>query len=47
MMVDDLVLLLGSKKAVTEVMNGKKALTLETIRTLTRELGISVEALVN
>lgn len=45
MTAEDLIPLLGSKKAVTEVMSGKKALSLSTIRTLTRELGIPAEAL--
>jgi HTH-type transcriptional regulator/antitoxin HigA len=45
MTVDDLVPLLGSKKAVTEIVSGKKSLSLDAIRTLTRELGIPAEAL--
>lgn len=42
---DDLVPYLGSKKAVADVMSGKKGMTLEKIRILTREFGIPAESL--
>lgn len=43
---EDLVPYIGSKKSVTEVLDGKRPLSLEMIRKLHRGLGFSLEALI-
>ncbi|MBX0334847.1 DUF2384 domain-containing protein [Pontibacter sp. HSC-14F20] len=43
---EDLVPYIGSKESVTEVLNGKRPLSLEMIRNLHRGLGFSLEALI-
>lgn len=43
----DLEPLLGSRGRVSEVLNGRRALSLQMIRRLNRELGIPLESLVS
>lgn len=43
---EDLVPYIGSKESVTEVLDGKRSLSLEMIRNLHRGLGFSLEALI-
>jgi HTH-type transcriptional regulator/antitoxin HigA len=42
----DLEPLLGSRGRVSEILNGRRALSIQMIRTLHRELGIPLESLV-
>jgi HTH-type transcriptional regulator/antitoxin HigA len=42
----DLEPILGSRGRVSEVLNGRRALSLQMIRRLNRELGIPLESLV-